>query len=389
MLPTSYSGDATIDGEPVEAELNLDADDLRLTIGDDEVLRWPLTSFEIELKKEGNYQLQRGDERFLFTPAVDDGLGEELALRRRFSAEPAAEEPGSGTIADRVRDAGRGSHKRSGTFGSLKVTSWSIGRDLSLGAAVLILGLLAVIVLGVALISGAFSSDPGTVEAADDGVGLTVPTVQDPSPPPSTAPATAPPTSAPTAPATTAPTAPPTTAPPPTVAESTVTTAPPSSVVVPGDLAAFAMTSEQIVERWDALARPLSGSLTSEDVELGEDSFAFVVGQFIRVSGDVGPDGLVDRFVFTGDPSGTRDDDRDVLSALGLSVAIVEPSLPPEGRRELISSLGLDLENPVLGELDGTLDYLEKTYHLRWDDESQLMVFEVYPVGEGSAAQDG
>lgn len=381
MLPTSYSGDATIDGEPVEAELNLDADDLRLTIGDDEVLRWPLTSFEIELKKEGNYQLQRGDERFLFTPAVDDGLGEELALRRRFSGEPATEESGNGTIADRVREAGRGSHRRARAMGPIELASWRIGRDLSLGAAVLILGVLTVIVLGVALISGAFTSDPGTVEAGDDGGALTVPTAQESSPPPSTAPATAPPT--------TAPAAPPTTGPPPTVAESTVTTAPPSSIVGPGDLPAFAMTSEQVVERWDALARPLSGSLTARDVELDDDSFEFVVGPFISVRGEAGSDGLVDRFVFTGDPSGTREDDRDVLSALGLSVAIVEPSLPPQGRRELISSLGLDLENPILGELDGTLDYLENTYHLRWDDESQLLVFEVYPVGQASVPEDG
>jgi len=381
MLPTSYLGDATIDGEPVEAQLNLDAEDMRLTIGDDEVLRWPLTSLDIEVKKEGNYQLRRGDERFLFAPAVDDGLGEELALRRRFSGEPATEEPGNGTIADRVREAGRGSHKRSGRFGSVKVTSWSIGRDLSLGAAVLILGVLTVVVLGVALISGAFRSDPGTVEAADDGVGLTVPTVQESSTPPSTVPASVPPS--------TAPAVPPPTAPPPTVADVTVTTAPPTTVVGTNDLSAFAMTSEQLVERWDALARSLSGSLTSADAELGDETFEFVVGPFIRVRGDVGSNGLVDRFVFTGDPSGTREDDRDVLSALGISVAIVEPRLPPEGRRELISSLGLDLENPVLGELNSTFDYVDNTYHLRWDEESEILVFEVFPVGQAPDGEDG
>lgn len=373
MLPTSYRGDAIIDGEPIDAELQLDGDDLWLTIGEgDEVLRWPLTSFDIEVMKEGNYRLQRGDESFLFSPAVDDGLGEELSLRRRFSNEQAggSPEPTNGTIADRVRDAGRGSHRRPRALRSLKLASLRAGRDLSLGAAVLILGILTLFVLSVALLSGAFSG--GVAEESP------APASTEAATPPATDPATVAPTTVPE---------PPTTAANPTVASATVTTLPAQPEPVASDLSAFSMTPEQAIARWDALARPLSATLLSADVEVGPDSFAFTVSPFVRISGAV-TDGLISRVVFTGDPSGTREDDRDVLSALGLTVAIVEPSLPPEGRRQLISSLGLDLGNPVLADLDGALDYLDNTYSLRWDEQSQLVVFEVSPV-RSAPEEDG
>lgn len=382
MLPTSYKGDATIDGEPIAAELCLGADDLALTVGEgDEVLRWPLTSLDIELMKEGNYRLQRGEESFLFAPTVDDGLGDEVSLRRRFSGEESSPpEQNHTTIADRVRDAGRGSHRQTRALPSLELPALRAARDLSLGSAVLILGLLALSVLGVALMTGAFAGDPEVVVAGQEATDIAPATVAaQPS-------VSTPPTVAPT----TVPAEPPTTSPPPTVASATVTTAPPTTItteVVPADLAAFAMTPEQLMERWDALAGPLSSSLLSVDVEAGTEEYRFNVGPFVTVGGAVGTEGLVENLIFTGDPSGTRDDDRDVLSALGLSVAIVEPTLPPEGRRELITALGLDLENPVLADLDGTLDYLGNTYRLRWDPEAELLVFEVAPVDDNDTEE--
>ena len=83
--------------------------------------------------------------------------------------------------------------------------------------------------------------------------------------------------------------------------------------------------------------------------------------------------------MFLGDPSGSDIDDRRVLTALGLTVALVEPDLPPEGRRQLLAALGLDVENPVLAGLDDTLTYEGQDYALRWDDSLQKVRFEVVP----------
>lgn len=376
MLPTKYRGVATIDGEKIPAELQLDADHLRLALEQgEELIRWPLAYLDIEPKRKGGYELKRGNESFGFEPSVDDGLGDEISLRRRFSPERPApqKEPRRPTVADRVRAAGRGVHRRPALLE---------GRDLDMGTAGMVLGVLAIVVLIVAAVSGAFSTGPATVVVGDVGVTPSLNTApaptEAPAPtvPPTVAAATVTSAPAPTttvaAPSTTV--APTTTAAPPTTTPST--TAP--SIVGPPP-SAFELTPDEAVAQWDALARPLSPALAATDVSVSADEFRFNSGGFVVVEG-VATDGVVSQVTLRGDPSGTVSDDREVLTALGLTVALVEPSLPPEGRRQLLSGLGLDIDDPELDGLNGAFDYQGKAYSLRWDEESGRLIFQIGPA---------
>lgn len=121
LLPTKYRGDAVIDGERMSAELHLDADSIRLALEpNQEILEWPILSLEVAAKSRGTYELRYGTESFIFEPNVDDGLGEEISLRRRFAtglddqpvfgpASPALQAPAErpNPIAQRVEAAGR------------------------------------------------------------------------------------------------------------------------------------------------------------------------------------------------------------------------------------------------------------------------------------------
>jgi len=60
---------------------------------------------------------------------------------------------------------------------------------------------------------------------------------------------------------------------------------------------------------------------------------------------------------------------------------VVEPRLPPAGRRELMSALGLNVDNPVLDGLDDSVVYLDKHYSLWFDRDSLRIFFQVEPAG--------
>lgn len=390
LLPTKYRGDAVIDGERMSAELHLDADSIRLALEpNQEILEWPILSLEVAAKSRGTYELRYGTESFIFEPNVDDGLGEEISLRRRFAtglddqpvfgpASPALQAPAErpNPIAQRVEAAGR--KRRSLSYVRRAAPSL---RSMVFGLGALLL--VTALAVGLSL---AFDGDAragmDTTAQTPEVAGVTVTA---PEPTADTAPAPQPPVVSTAPPPTTQPTttttepSPTTTEPPTTEPPTTVTTEPTSTSV---DLAAsvWDMTPEQLAERWDALARPLSSTLMSTDLQVGDGRFSFAAGLFVRIQGETS-DGRVRSVSFLGDPSGTVADDREVLTALGITVGVVEPRLPPEGRRELVSALGLDVDAPVLDDLDGSLEYLGNRYSLRFDPEALLIVFRVEPAG--------
>lgn len=402
MLPTKYRGDAVIDGERMPAELHLNSDSIRLALGaDHEILQWPILSLEVAAQSRGIYELRYGEESFVFEPNVDDGLGEEISLRRRFSADPEGdfdEDPppvfgppvppasaasnGDNSIADRVKAAGRKQRR----FSFLRQANPKL-RSVVFG-----LGALVVVTFFAIALSFWFDEDARAGAKTPEGRGsestfVQVPevagvTVTAPEPTvPTTAPVDTPPS---TTPATTVSSvdttqpSPPTTEPPPPTTQPPTTEAPASPTA---DLATsvWEMTPEQLAERWDAVSRPLSSTLTSSSLSMGDGRFSFDAGLFVRIRGETSG-GHVRRLVFQGDPSGTVADDREVLTALGITVGVVEPRLPPSGRRELVSALGLDVDRPVLADLDDSLEYLDKRYSLRFDQDSLLLVFEVEPA---------
>lgn len=408
MLPTTYRGNATLDGEDFEAELRLDDQHVRLAHANgqhSEVLRWPLTSVAVESSRGGDYVLQAGVETFSFAPFVDDGLGDEIALRMRFASLPPVADPAAvpdvtpASIADEARTtparrARLGAHKSGRGIGKKKPVRVNTSPNLGPRGALAALGLLAVIVVGVAVLSGRGNNAPEIAAAGDDpvfvsgdtlpftdgdpadqasvSVPITIAPTDDTVPAPTTTVAT-PTTTAATTPSTT----PETTIPTTTTVPSETT---PSTVAPPPPaVSAFQRTPEELVEAWSSQAKQLGADLTPAGLSTEAGEYRFEVGPFVVVSGAIGGDGMVDSLQFFGDPSGTVADSRAMLGALGLAVAQVEPVLPPEGRRDLLYALGLDVNRPTGAGLDGSLTYREIDYALRWDSDLARLVFDARP----------
>lgn len=386
MLPTTYRGNALIDGERVSGVLHLSSDSVRLALDNNqEILRWPIGSLQVDAHGKGSYEVRHGSESFTFEPAVDDGLEDEISLRRRFFAPPTeydtpeppaqpatpAQPEGSPppvspseSIAERVAAAGRHSDGRSLLTGA----GDRFRRYLLVGS----LGLIVLIVIAIA-ITVITSDDPDAV-AAEDPMATTLPV------PPTTAPAPA--SAAEPVPTTTAATR---STSAPAVAGATVTTTPPTTTTaVPPAGTIFEMAPSVFAERWDIAVGAHSSGLVSGPVQENDGEFSFDAGPFVRLQGSV-QDGTVSRFAFVGDPSGTVEDDREVLTGLGMALSLVEPRLPPEGRRELLLALGLDVENPDLGGLDSTIEYRGHSYWLRWDGGLERLVLDVRPSDDGDS----
>jgi hypothetical protein len=341
------------------------------------VLRWPITQTDVTAIRSGDYRLRMGEEAFEFTPVVDDGLGDEIALRRRFAQNGSTIPPTEAgdapppapphTIADRVAEAGRTSARRPGVLE---------GKDLGLRTALVVLGVLALAVVSVAVWSGALQDRPATVVVGADATSPTTAAPETTVAAPTTIPTTVPtPTTAPPeAPATTLPPATTSTLTPPTVAPATVTT----STTIPPPASVFEMTPEQLTEAWNQVSLPLDPALGAADLATSDFTFSFTAGDYVEIQGSL-IDGRVSLIRLLGDPTGPDFEDRRVLSALGITVAVVEPTLPPEGRRDLLEALGLDIADPDVEGLDGSLSYRDKDWALRWDGE--YVVFEVAPEG--------
>lgn len=142
------------------------------------------------------------------------------------------------------------------------------------------------------------------------------------------------------------------------------------------------MTGEEFIASWRDRMLGLTPNLVPAEVGVGDAGFGFTSGPFTRVDGSTDEAGIVRRIVLRGDPSGTVRDDRHILTAIGVMIALTEPDLPPEGRRELIEALGLDIGNPNVAELDGALVYRDNQYRLFWDSSERRIVFDIQPADE-------
>ena len=185
-------------------------------------------------------------------------------------------------------------------------------------------------------------------------------------------------------------------APPPTLAvtETTVVTPPttvPEDVPVPdsststtlsAELAqsVFALPAPQFVARWDSAA-----TIVDEVLEFDSNP---IVGPFqeqftpyLSFLGEVQPDGRLSGFSLVVDPAGPSEYDRIGIQALGVAVATVEPDRSPQGRAALIGELGLNVREPQLGGIDGSVESAGLQYTLVYDAETTLLTLTVAPAG--------
>lgn len=136
--------------------------------------------------------------------------------------------------------------------------------------------------------------------------------------------------------------------PAPTV-QVTTTSQAPFTTVDPENQAAAAT----FVAAWNGLAAEYAYHMT-----ISADSLPISTAPAPTVHLTYGEDGVL---VLTMAPNGTGDD-RDILVAMGLAVAWADPNLSPEGRKELLGALGVDVDNPNLAELGGELSRHGVTY---------------------------
>lgn len=390
MNPITYRGYATIKGERLDAELRVDDELIRLMQGRGfEIISWPVASVGVAKTANGAYVLDAGGDSFEFSPRVDSGLGDEIAQRAGSVATGAVVSPSrhprtarrAGNVArlqppvdgpDEDRSSNGGHHlgidhhrsndrrrvesstladrvEAKGTRQRRHRPSLS-GDEIDTSRVYLGVGLSVVAIAMVTLVATAFGTEPEETPSTLGFVGeATTESV------------------------------------PPTTVVSVVSTTTPPTTVAAGDSAsqvpALELNLEELTRRWNTLAFDLSVPLEVGGLEVNGNEFTFDAGHLVEMGGTIGEDGSVDLLRFAGDPNGTIDEDRLVLTAVGMTISASAPDLTPSGRRAMLDALGLDIDSPQLAGLDGSITYEGYVYRLRWDGELGRIVFVVTDEG--------
>jgi hypothetical protein len=133
-------------------------------------------------------------------------------------------------------------------------------------------------------------------------------------------------------------------------------------------LSAFAGTVADFATGWNALAERLDPGLKLP--ETMPPAFSDNPVGYVTIAGEADADPW---FQVTGRSSGTPAGDRRVLVALGMAVAIADPSLSGGDRADLLRALGLDVTDPHLEGINGSLSYNGVTYDLTFTGEELVL----------------
>jgi hypothetical protein len=153
----------------------------------------------------------------------------------------------------------------------------------------------------------------------------------------------------------------------PTVVEPTVAVEP----------LAFDLTSEGFVERWNEFAARVSpnlrfrSSLPAGDFEVGFSAYIAMIGS--------GQSGGIGAYTLEIDPTGPSSSDQLGIQALGLAIAVADPSLEPGERAAVLGEMGLNVRDPELGGLNGTTTRNGVDYRLVFDSEDFVLRLTVAP----------
>lgn len=156
---------------------------------------------------------------------------------------------------------------------------------------------------------------------------------------------------------------------------------PVSTVADAGESATiFDRPAPEFVARWDSFAAPVN-----EVLEFGSNPilgpFEEQFTPYLSLVGVVEPQGTVEEFALVVDPSGPANYDRVGIQALGIAIATVDPERSPEGRAALLGQLGLNVRQPELGGIDGTVESDGVVYTLVYDEATTLLTLTVAPTG--------
>ncbi len=179
----------------------------------------------------------------------------------------------------------------------------------------------------------------------------------------------------------TQPTTPQTTVPATVPEETTPATAEPTvaePTVVPEPLA-FDLAPDAFVERWNDFAARVSpnlrfrSSLPAGDFEVGFTSYIAMIGSF------AGPGTGIDAYTVEIDPTGPSSSDQLGIQALGLAIAVADPSLEPNERGAVLAEMGLNVRDPQLGGLNGATTRNGVDYRLVFDTDAVVLRLTVSP----------
>ena len=258
------------------------------------------------------------------SPAEQDDRQEEIRRLREVPA-PTAPDDEAPTIADRITD---GAKRR---FKAAKAHRWlkSDIEDVAIKAGVVAsaIGILTLFALTIFILAGGFRGEPEFVP---------LPT---------------------------------TTIPPSPTTTVVVTTLPPPPTTL------FQTSPAELTDRWNTLAeqsRPelvLFTDLTSP--------FLLSLTPYMTLEGVLDP--VAGSVVIRATPTGIADGDSMILTSFGLLIGISDPTLDGSDRRALLETLGLAIEDPQLGGLDGTVNYNGLLYHLVYLTDQGVLEFRVTP----------
>ena len=115
---------------------------------------------------------------------------------------------------------------------------------------------------------------------------------------------------------------------------------------------AFDLDPSLLVVEWNRVAREFGSQLLIRDA-LPRGSFDTQLAPLISLQGTTDDQGDVRSLVVVADPSGDTDSDQATIATWGIALTVADPSLTERDRREILDEMGLDVDFPQLGGLDG------------------------------------
>ena len=165
-----------------------------------------------------------------------------------------------------------------------------------------------------------------------------------------------------------------TTAPPATVS---TTTAPPVDTTT-----IFQTDPGTLTERWNALAE-----VSAPNMVLFSDlqsPFILLLTPNVTLEGVLDP--VVGNATMRATPTGTPEGDGAILSALGILLGTADPSLTGADRKALLFQLGLDVDRPELGGINGSLTFNGLSYRMVYNAEQNTLELVITPEAAAAPA---